>query len=385
MSPVVYRASIDAAWPAEGLSGLGLLAPTVFQADRWLGVWYAALGNEEGCAPLIVRVEREGGGTALVLPLVRRRGRPWPVVEFADAGVTDYNAPLLGPSAPTTPAEAAILWQAVRRVLQQAVPHAAVAHLTKMPLDLGGRPNPLALLGNSAPANVFGNVLRIGDDFAAWRREGLTRHVRKELERSWRVFTAHAPDAAFRRVVDPAEARAVYRDLADLQRQRMAEAGMPYLLDRPAYDAFYESLVEKGLADGTTVLTTLRASGETVAALLGIADGQTYAMLRLSNLGGAWRTASPGRLLIERTMGYLHDEGYRIFDFTVGDYAYKRRFNVEHVPLVDLTLALSPLGLPRLGHNRLKAFVKARPTLASPARSLLRAARQAVLRMPPAV
>ncbi|MCB1884516.1 MAG: GNAT family N-acetyltransferase [Geminicoccaceae bacterium] len=384
MSPAAYRVSVATAWPAEGLAGLGLRAPTVFQNDRWLGAWYAALGSQGGATPLVVRAEREGGGTALVLPLVRRSGRPWPVVEFADAGVTDYNAPLLGPSAPSTAAEAAVLWRAVRGALRRAAPGAAVAHLVKMPLDLGGRPNPLALLGNTTPANVFGNVLTIGDDFAAWRRQGLTRHVRKELERAWRVFAAHAPDAAFHRVTDPTEARSVYRDLAEMQRRRIAEAGLPYLLDRPAYDAFYRSLVEAGLDDGSTMLTVLCAGGGTIAAMFGIADGRSYAMLRIGDAGGAWRAASPGRLLIEKTMAHLHGEGYRTFDFTIGDYAHKRRFNVDRVPLVDLTLTLNPLGLPRLGYDRLKAFVKARPGLAAPTRTLIQAVRQAVRPAEPA-
>jgi len=48
-----------------------------------------------------------------------------------------------------------------------------------------------------------------------------------------------------------------------------------------------------------------------------------------------------GRLIIERTMAALHKDGVRKFDFSVVNYAYKRRFGVAHMPLVDILAALS--------------------------------------------
>ena len=292
----------------------------------------------------------------MLLPLIldatgRRR-----VVAFADRGVSDYNAPLLGPAAPTTPAAARALWAAIAR----ALPPADLAVFEKMPASLGDRPNPLALLKTPTPCPVFGNVLTIGDDFAAWRRQALAKTFRKELERSWRVFERHA-GAAFERVLDQATAHAVLDDLAALQGRRLD--GEAYRLDRPTYDAFYHRLLDDGLADGSVVLSALRAEGQTVAALLGVTHGSAYAMMRIANRDGPWLACSPGRLLIERTMAHLHGGGYRLFDFTIGDYPHKRRFNTTPVPLVDVALALSPWGLPRIGRAGVKSFVKARPAL----------------------
>ncbi len=73
-------------------------------------------------------------------------------------------------------------------------------------------------------------------------------------------------------------------------------------------------------------------------------------------------------------MEHLLGAGCRVFDFTIGDYAHKRRFEVSRVPLVDLTVALSARGLPRLGRDRAKVFVKRRPALARTARRAISAA-----------
>jgi len=45
-------------------------------------------------------------------------------------------------------------------------------------------------------------------------------------------------------------------------------------------------------------------------------------------------------------MAALHRDGVREFDFSVGNYAYKRRFGVTRLPLIDISAALSWRGCP---------------------------------------
>ena len=84
-------------------------------------------------------------------------------------------------------------------------------------------------------------------------------------------------------------------------------------------------------ASGYAVVTALTVGDEIVATLLGIRDGARYVMIRISNAGEKWSNCSPGRLIIERTMAALHKDGVREFDFSVGNYAYKRRFGVRRL------------------------------------------------------
>ena len=86
-------------------------------------------------------------------------------------------------------------------------------------------------------------------------------------------------------------------------------------------------------------------------------------MVRLAAATGAWKNCSPGRLMIERTMMALHGEGYREFDFTIGDYDYKRRFGARTAPLCEVETALGPRGAPLQAIMAAKATVRRRPRL----------------------
>jgi CelD/BcsL family acetyltransferase involved in cellulose biosynthesis len=104
---------------------------------------------------------------------------------------------------------------------------------------------------------------------------------------------------------------------------------------------------------------------EVVAALLGIRAGSHYLMMRISNAGEKWSNCSPGRLIIERTMATLHKDGVRKFDYSIGNYAYKRRFGVAHMPLVDVSAALSWRGIPYALRDRAARELRKYPRFAA--------------------
>ena len=86
-------------------------------------------------------------------------------------------------------------------------------------------------------------------------------------------------------------------------------------------------------------------------------------MIRISNAGDKWSNCSPGRLIIERTMAALHRDGVREFDFSIGNYAYKRRFGVARLPLVDISAALSWRGWPHVLRDRAARELRNSPEL----------------------
>ena len=100
-------------------------------------------------------------------------------------------------------------------------------------------------------------------------------------------------------------------------------------------------LVRDGVGSGYALVSALTVGEEVVATLLGIRTGSRYVMIRISNAGEKWSNCSPGRLIIERTMAALHRDGVGEFDLSVGNYAYKRRFGVVRLPLVDVSAAQS--------------------------------------------
>ncbi len=335
---------------------------TVFQSERWLSAWYATLGAQTGRKPLLASIARRRDGCVLMaLPLVAEHRGGLQRIGLADLGVSDYAAPLLMPACPDDAPQVRAMFAALRK----ALPHADLLAIEKMPETVGARANPLLHLPGVRASALFGNPATVGDDFDAWRFSREKTH-RKELERSWRVFTRH-PEARFEQVSDAVQAQRVMDALEQQQRSAISGKGWAYILDEPGYRDFYRKLVDDGLACGEVVLTALMAGDEVVAALLGLRRGGEYAMIRIGSAAGEWRSCSPGRLIIERTMAALHAQGVRRFDFTIGDYAYKKGFMPEQLDLFDLAVPLSWKGRPHtlwIGlRHRLRQWSHAHPRL----------------------
>jgi CelD/BcsL family acetyltransferase involved in cellulose biosynthesis len=330
---------------------------TPFQTRRWLETWYATTGRAAGQPLLMTVVDHNGGDLVMMMPLVIRTETRMRKIEFADAGLSDYNAPALGPAAPTDRLGAQHLWSA----MLAAMPKADFLRFERMPREVQGRVNPLTLLPNAEESATNSNIVIIDGSWIDYTKS-LERTFRKELGRSWRVF-CQRDGAAFRRIEDRSEGATVLAELERQQRDRVHRKGQLYHLDKPEYAAFYRKLIADGISDGSVVLTALTCRDEIVAALLGVAHGATYVMIRICSGSEEWSNCSPGRLVITQTMQMLHAQGYRMFDFSIGDYAYKRRLGVSSHPLFRLSTAMSPRGLPMLAIERTKKFIKQRPAL----------------------
>jgi CelD/BcsL family acetyltransferase involved in cellulose biosynthesis len=336
---------------------------TPFQNGQWLQAWYSAFATTPGVEPLIAVISNAATNEQVaLLPLIRRTQNGIRIVEPADLDLTDYNAPMLGSAAPRDADAARAMWRDLRAALRRIPGGADLIRLRKMPVELDGQPNPLALLDGAGPCSLNGNIVSTGDDFDAWRFT-LERTVRKELERSWRVFTRD-PAAAFRIIPDKQAALRMLSTMETQQGNRMQHLGLNFILNNRTCAAFYRNLVKDNVGNGYAVLSALTVGEEVVATLLGIRQGSRYVMVRISNAGDKWSNCSPGRLIIERTMAALHRDGIRQFDFSIGNYAYKRRFGVVHIALVDFTAALSWRGVPYALRDRAARWLRGHPKLA---------------------
>jgi CelD/BcsL family acetyltransferase involved in cellulose biosynthesis len=359
-----FRVEFVHDWQQAAAVCADVRALTPFQDRRWLEAWYRAFAGFGEVEPLIAIVMDAATAEPVALfPLTRRVQHGIRIVEFADQQLTDYNAPLLHAAAPRDAAGARALWRDLKTALKRLPGGADLIRFRKMPFDLEDRPNPLTLLPGVGVSLLNSNLVTTGDDFDAYRRS-LERTVRKELERSWRVFSRHA-DAAFQIVIDPEEAQRVLSTMEIQQDTRMRHLGLKFMLNDENCAAFYRGLVRDNLASGYAVLSALTVGGEVVATLLGVRSGSRYVMVRISNAGDKWSNCSPGRLIIERSMAALHRDGVRHFDFSIGNYAYKRRFGVVPMALAELTAALSWRGLPLAWRDRAARELRRYPKLAT--------------------
>ncbi len=306
-------------------------ASTPFQTGRWMQSWMDTVGaNSRIKAHPIIIYESATNQPVMLLPLILNAQDKLYKIEPADLGLSDYNAPVILQGLCLDKKETIQIWRSIKAVL----PRHDIMLITKTPEKIQDEMNPLYDLKNADKSPLNGNILNIP---AAWHdyHWGLERTFRKEIERSWRVFDKHA-EAHFKNITNTSKAMEIMLELENQQATRMTELGADYILDRPDITAFYRNLLENGISNQTVRLTALTVEGEIVAALIGVTNGTTFSMVRLSTGDKKWRNCSPGRLLIYKTMEYMHAQNFYTFDFTIGDYSYKRRMGAEFVPLCNI-------------------------------------------------
>ena len=319
-------------------------AGTPFQDRRWLRAWYDAFSERGTLEPLIaVVLDAATSEPVALLPLVRRAQGGIRIVEFADLGLTDYNAPLLARGAPHDSAGTAALCRALISALRRLPGGADLLRLQKMPSELSGRPNPFASLGRAGSCSLNGNLIDVGGDIDTYR----AAIKRMQLPRSWRVFSRY-PGAGFRIVTNPAEALALLETTDAQQDARMRGLGLEFNLNSGPRAKFYRELIAEGISDGYVVVSALTCDEATVATALGIRREDTFIFLRISNAGPRWSHCSPSRLILERSIDALSAQGVTQFDLSIGNYAFKRRFGATPIPLTDVSLLLGWRGLPLL-------------------------------------
>jgi CelD/BcsL family acetyltransferase involved in cellulose biosynthesis len=337
-------------WNADGRA-------TSFQHHHWLDAWYGAF---QSVSPLIAIIsDAATRREAALVPLVRRVHKGVRLIEFPDLGLTDYNAPLLGPAAPKDAAQARALCQALVAALRRLPEPADLIRMQKMPAAIDGRPNPLAAPGREGSCSLNGNLIEVGDDFEVYR----TSIKKMQLPRSWRVFHRY-PGASFRIVTDAAEATKLLDTMDAQQQARMRCLGIEFNLNEGARARFYRDLVARGVEQGYAIVSALTCDEAVVATVLGIRQGKNFIFLRIGNAGRRWSHCSPSRLIIERTMDALHKDGVREFDLSIGNYAFKRRFGAAPLPLTDVSIALGWRGIPYVLRDRAAQRLRRYPWLA---------------------
>jgi CelD/BcsL family acetyltransferase involved in cellulose biosynthesis len=347
----VFDGADDSLAALEAVQG-GLVS-TGFQTLDWLTVLYEELAPARRATPrLVVVTERNSGDVALILPLLLTKEGRLLVAHFADLGVSDYGAPILGPALLVKRRSMRRTWHAVRKALADV----DLIRLDRMPAEIGGRPNPLIGRPGITPSRLSGNQLVIADTVEAYLRN-LGKKYRKEVERCGRLWEKEGAPR-FYRATTPDEIAHVYSALDEQQAERHQALGSKYILDEPAYRAFYERLAMDGSEAGLASIFALEAGGKIVATLFGIVHDGAFTLLRISTGGDAWTHLSPGRLVIVEAMKYFVARGVRRFDFGMGDYPFKRGFGTEEVPLHDLVVARGIAAVPRAVYHHMKGRLR---------------------------
>lgn len=321
----------------EGLS-------TPFQRLAWLLPFYNILASQLDVTPLFVRVrDRQSHNPVMLMPLCTRRRCGISVIEFADLGVSDYNAPVIAKNFAPSPTQWKTLWEKIVAALNQG----SILWLRKMPSMIGDRPNPLVQYNKKAGVMSDSSWgIALPATFAAYNRDMLNPSFTKELERKVRRVTKRGNmEYAVTRTRE--DRHRVFAILMHQKQARRDAMGLRNVLEPRAYREFYEAVV-MGTPDTQIQLAALKVGGEEVATLLALKQNKGLHVIVSTFEGGEWKSASLGNVTMRMAIAHAIEQGIDFFDLTIGNESYKPQFGATSNALYSAMHSLSLIGIPAI-------------------------------------
>jgi CelD/BcsL family acetyltransferase involved in cellulose biosynthesis len=304
-----------------------------FQRAAWLETWFGSFVGQkptEICAATIE--DAETGEPVFVLPLmVEHRGgvarlKAW------DAGVSDYNGPVMSKSFAPSSGEMRKLWHDMLGKL----PKADLIEIEKLPSHIGERGNPMLDVEGCRESAFARHPLPLDENFenlAASRFNPSHRRTlakkRKKLQNKGRLEFA---------LVDGREGREALELILEWRAKRFADENEAEEAKRVA--DFYRSLAEH---TDIARIGRMTLDGVVIAGCFGTLTDETFQLLAVAH-NGEFKNWSPGLLAIESSIAQLCAQGVTVYDFTIGSEPYKFDFGVEVEKLFEVKSSLTAKG-----------------------------------------
>ena len=305
-----------------------------FQTSDVLDVWTASIGKARRTQAFFFQIDDQLGNPLMLVPLGIESQHGTLTLAFLDAGVADYNAPIVFPAAKAIDQTAmTIIWAEMLRLL----PPFDVALFEKVPVDINGVGNPFRwLMHKDDPRS--GHVLELS---GTWNEYAASQLPRKQDMRRKRRRLADIGKVRFVASHEPEEL------LATMMRQkarRYIETKGADSFDKPGYRDYFAEMTDSFKATGLLNLSALMVDDVIVATHWGIVAGSQFSFLMPSYEGGKWSAYSPGRILIEELIAWSYQQGLAVFDFGPGDEPYKSEYSSAAVALRSAKIPVSMRG-----------------------------------------
>lgn len=322
----------------------------VFQCADILEVWLDTLGRARSTQVQCVGIHDAAGCPVMLLPLGIERKRGVRVLGFLDGSVSDYCQPVLFPPSAAIDAELARkIWMRIRSSLSRF----DIAVLDKMPAEVGDLPNPLMHLGTVLMAEA-GHVMSLtGSREALERRIPVSqrhRRYQRQLTRDRQVSLS---------VADTAEMAQHYFDAMVVNKtRRFAETRVPGF-EQPGKLQFFQEATRRLPRLAPIHLSAVQADEEVIASHWGMVLDDRFYFLMTAYAGGTWRKFSPGRILNDELIRWCHANGYRWFDFGIGNEEYKYEYCDVTIPLHAALIPVTLRGWLSLRADTVLAWLRA--------------------------
>ena len=204
---------------------------TAFQAPHWLDAIHRGLAPKLNAKQHTITMRESGTGALVgVIPLVLQKSRGISMLQFADFGVCDYNAPIADRNMLSMMAANDNLLARLDNLMK----HCDLVLLRKVrddTFDVGR----LLTRSTSSVGENAAYLCEVGDDLDAWRVRTLSKKFSKELDRLQRQAEREFGSYEHRAATSESEIRTAFDFLRRARKGRFEED----LLDNPLYFEFY--------------------------------------------------------------------------------------------------------------------------------------------------
>jgi CelD/BcsL family acetyltransferase involved in cellulose biosynthesis len=340
----------------------------VFQSFDWLAHWQRQVGALCGSVPAIVLGHEHEGEILFILPFGLDRAGPLRRLTWLGSQLCDYNGPLLARhfSDRVSAERFFLVWRETTDLLRSGERSCFdLIDLQKMPEWIGEQRNPLLDLNvHLHPSGAY--VAGLGQEWEelyAAKRSGATR---KRERRQLRQLAQHGK-LEFVHVQGVEERTRTLTTLFEQKSRVFARMGVGNLFLKPGRREFFLSAASDPAMNGFIHVSRLDVGDEIAAAGVGLKFRDCYYLILSSYAGGELARFGPGRAHLHDLLRHATEQGYRSFDFTVGDEPYKRDWADTELKLYDYLQAANTrgemLGLAIAHFRRVKRLIKQSPAL----------------------
>lgn len=333
----MYRTFGDAEEPWRQVEARG--AGFVFQSFDWCATWSETVGRARHVEPALVHARDPRTGAEMFLPLgIEPKRFGVRALGFLDGRLADHTAPVL--AGPTDTVFDDVRMKAILRRVGEAT-GADVLDFRHLRARVGDRRNPL-VTSRTKRAGYSTHSLKLDGTWEAFCAERLSSSYKSGSRRRLRgLHKRGEPRVVIAGSVQ--QALSILSTTFTQKARRYRETGRPDPLAINAYREFYQRMTARHHTSGLVHVTALILDEEVLATHWGCVHERRFLWL-MPSYDPAWGKASPGRLLLDYLVEWSFRQGFREFDFTIGDEPYKFTFCNVSEGLYRRVVPRSPLG-----------------------------------------
>ena len=340
-------------WLAFEKTALGF----AYQQFVWAKHWHEVVGKPEGYKLHIVEVVNSAGDTLMLVPLCFHKSRFNMGLYFIGEGMSDYLSPLIHENFAENLNGNSFesLWQEILATLSTKIDF---VWLDRLPVKIISQDNPFASLqGFEFDSQCHALNYPEAENWAKSARLVRSNKTAKKIERRIRQL-AKVGELELIEITKTKDRVRHMKELIALKVDNLNAANLLHRFDKSGIEKFYTGLVADESAQENLCQFELRCDGKLVASVFGLAHHQTFYYQICAYNREDFGQYSPGLLLMYQLFDWSFERGFKRFDMTIGDEAYKQDWTNQSLSLKTVAYGLTTAGNIELAKGQFMRWLK---------------------------